>query len=52
MCWMAIGRIRCESGNNGAAEVLHDDDVPGKMRNVALQVGDSNAAGKAKSIVG
>ncbi len=35
-----------------AADVLHDADVPGRMRDVALQVGDSDVAEKAKSVAG
>jgi hypothetical protein len=53
MCWMAIGPSVAKSGNNKAAQVLHDADaVPGRMQDVALRAGDTDAARKAKSIVG
>ena len=49
---MAIGTIRCESGNNKAAGVPHDADaLTGRMRDVALQAGDADAARKGKSIL-
>jgi hypothetical protein len=41
-----------KAATHKAVDLLHDADVPGKMRDVALQVGDSDLAGEAKSIVG
>jgi hypothetical protein len=41
-----------KAATHKATEVLHDADVPAKVREAALQVGDSDVAGKAKIIVG
>ena len=41
-----------KAATHKAVDLLHDTDVPGKMRDVALKVGDSDFVGEAKSIVG
>lgn len=41
-----------KAATHKAADLIHDADVPAKVRDAAVQVGDSEAAGKAKIIVG
>jgi len=39
-----------KAATHKAADMLHDADVPGKVRDVAVQVGDSDLAKKTKRV--